>query len=99
VPAGTSRTITKVLYWTGADASVATQVNLLNASPNAANLTIDAFDASGQAISATGVTNPVKLSLSANQSLVRTLSDLFGTATGISTVRIQSTNSNLLATV
>ena len=97
--AGTSRTITKVLYWTGADASVSTQVNLLNPSSNSSNLTIDAFGASGQPISGNGVTNPVKLSLSANQSLVRTLPDLFGSASGISTVRIQSTNPNLLATV
>ena len=97
--AGTSHTITKVLYWTGADASVSTQVNLLNPSSNSSNLTIDAFGASGQPISGNGVTNPVKLSLSANQSLVRTLPDLFGSASGISTVRIQSTNPNLLATV
>jgi hypothetical protein len=99
VQAGTSRTITKILYWTGADASVPAQVNLLNASSNAANLTIDALDASGQPVSGNGITNPVKLSLSANQSLVRSLSGLFGTAAGISTVRIQSTNSSLLATV
>ena len=99
VMAGTSRTITKLLYWTGADASVSTQVNVLNPSAKFANLTFDAFDAAGNAVSGTGITNPVKVSLSANQSLVRGLSDLFGTATGISSIRIQSTNSDVLATV
>ncbi|HYR89108.1 MAG TPA: DUF5719 family protein [Terriglobia bacterium] len=96
VQEGTSRIVTKVLYWTGINPSLQNQVTLLNPSSRAANLTIDALNASGQAVSGTGITNPATLSLSANQSLVRTLSDLFGTASGISSLRIQSTNADLL---
>src|SRR5262249_27394872 len=97
VQAGTSRTITKVLYWTGIDASLQNQVHMTNASGRGTNLTIDAFDSTGKAVTGTGVTNPAKLSLSANQSLVRSVSDLFGTAAGVASIRIQSTNPDLLA--
>src|SRR5206468_720154 len=97
VQAGTSRTITKVLYWTGINASFQNQVQLTNPASRVGNLTIDAFDSSGQAISGTGVTNPVKLSVGAHQSLVRGVSDLFGTAAGVASIRIQSTSKDLLA--
>jgi hypothetical protein len=86
VQEGTSRIITKVLYWTGVNQQSQNQINLINPSSNVANLTIDAFNTGGQA-----VTTPVKLSLSANQSITRTLSDLFGSASGISSIRVQST--------
>src|SRR2546427_4306571 len=97
VQEGSSRIISKVLYWTGISGSVQNQVYVTNASSRTANLTIDAFDAAGQAITGAGVTNPVKLSLSANQSLTGTVSSLFGTTAAISTIRIQSTNADLLA--
>src|SRR5262245_3441124 len=92
VQEGTSRIITKVLYWTGINQQNQNQINVINPSSNVANLTIDAFNATGQA-----PTTPVKLSLSANQSITRTLSDLFSSASGISTVRIQSTGPDVLA--
>ena len=88
---GTSRIITKVQYWTGIDTSLQNQVTFLNPSSGVSNLTIDALNSSGQAISGTGVTNPVKLSLSANQSVVRTLPEFFGTSAGIASIRVQST--------
>ena len=94
---GSSRIISKVLYWTGISGSVQNQVYVTNPSSRTANLTIDAFDAAGQAITGAGVTNPVKLSLSANQSMTGTVSSLFGTTAAISTIRIQSTNADLLA--
>src|ERR1041385_1736430 len=73
------------------------QIQVTNASSRVANLTIDAFDAAGNAVAGTGVTNPVKLSLPAHQSLVRGGSDLFGGTTGRASIRIQSTSSDLLA--
>ena len=97
VQAGSSRTISKVLYWTGINASLQNQVHMTNPSSRVANLTIDALDSTGQDIAGTGVTNPVKLALPANQSLVRAVSDLFGTAAGMSSIRIQSTSPDLLA--
>ena len=97
VQAGTSRTVTKVLYWTGINASFQNQVQLTNPSSRVSNLTIDAFDPTGQAISGTGVTNPVKLSVGANQSLVRGVADLFGTSAGVASIRIQSTSKDVLA--
>src|SRR5207249_6203864 len=51
----------------------------------------------GNAISGTGVTSSVTLTLPASQSLVRSVSNLFGTAAGISSIRIQSTTPDLLA--
>jgi hypothetical protein len=93
VQEGTSRIITKVLYWTGVNQQNQNQINLLNPSSSVANLTIDALDAAGKAL-----ITPVKLSLSANQSITRTLSDLFGSATGISSIRVQSTGPDVLAT-
>ena len=97
VQEGSSRIISKVLYWTSISGSVQNQVYVTNPSSRTANLTIDAFNAAGQAISGAGVTNPVKLSLSANQSMTGTVSSLFGTTAAISTIRIQSTNADLLA--
>ena len=97
VQEGSSRIISKVLYWTGISGSVQNQIYVTNPSSRTANLTIDALNAAGQAISGAGVINPVKLSLSANQSLVSTVSSLFGTTTDISTIRIQSTSADLLA--
>src|SRR5213593_3310371 len=94
---GSSRIISKILYWTGISGSVQNQVYVTNPSSRTANLTIDAFNASGQAISGAGVTNPVKLSLSANQSMISSVPSLFGTTAAISTIRIQSTNADLLA--
>ena len=74
---GSSRIITKILYWTGINGSFRNQVNLFNPSSRTANLTIDALNSSGQAVSGTGITNPVKVSLSNNQALVRDVSELF----------------------
>jgi len=95
---GSSRIITKILYWTGINGSFRNQVNLFNPSSRTANLTIDALNSSGQAVSGTGITNPVKVSLSNNQALVRDVSELFGASSGISSIRIQSTSPDLLAT-
>jgi len=99
VQEGTSRIITKVLYWTGADASLGNRVTIFNGSSRSANLTIDALNSSGQAVSGAGITNPVKTTVLANQSLVRTVSELFGSASGISSIRIQSANADVLASV
>jgi hypothetical protein len=93
VQEGTSRIITKVLYWTGINPQNPNQINMVNPSSNVANLTIDAFDAAGKSVGSS-----VKLSLMANQSLVRTLSELFGTVTGITTVRVQSTGPDVVGT-
>src|SRR3989454_7596952 len=97
VQEGSSRIISKVLYWTSISGSVQNQVYVTNPSSRTANLTIDAFNAAGQAISGAGVTNPVKLSLSANQSMISSVPSLFGTTAAMSTIRIQSTNADLLA--
>jgi hypothetical protein len=97
VQAGTSRTITKILYWTGIDGSFQNQVHITNASGLFANLTIDAVDSTGKAVTGAGITNPAKLSLTANQSIIRSVSDLFGNAAGVASIRIQSTNPDLLA--
>jgi hypothetical protein len=97
VQAGTSRTITKVLYWTGINTALQNQVHVTNPSSRVSNLTIDAFNSAGQAISGTGVTNPLKLSLPAHQSLVRSVADLFGTAAGVASIRVQSTSPDVLA--
>src|SRR2546426_5233182 len=97
VQEGSSRIITKALYWTGINSSLQNQVHLTNPSLRAANLTIDALNAAGQGVSGSGITNPVKVSLSANQSVTSTVASLFGTTNGISTIRIQNTNSDLLA--
>ena len=93
VQEGSSRIITKVLYWSGINSLMQNQVNLFNPSSNVANLTIDAFNASG-----TAVTDPVKLSLAANQSIVRTTAELFGVSTSIASIRVQSTGPDVLAT-
>src|SRR5438094_6853965 len=97
VQEGSSRIISKVLYWTGINASLQNQVHMTNPSSRTANLTIDALNSAGQVISGTGIINPAKVSLSANQSMVSTISSLFGTTTSISSIRIQSTNPDLLA--
>src|ERR1051326_1553474 len=97
VQAGSSRIITKVLYWTGVNPSMQNQIQMTNPSSRVANLTIDGFDATGKAVAGSGITNPVKLSLPANQSLVRAVSDVFGGTTGIASIRIQSTSPGLLA--
>ncbi len=97
VQPGSSRIITKLLYWTGIDASLQNQVQIINPSSRVANLTINALNAAGQDISGPAITSPVKLSLPANQSLVRPIPELFGSAAGISTIRIQSTSPDLLA--
>ena len=97
VQPGSSRIITKLLYWTGIDSSLQYQVQIINPSSRVANLTINALNAAGQEISGPALTSPVKLSLPANQSIVRTVSELFGTSSGISSIRIQSTSPDLLA--
>ncbi len=98
VQEGSSRIISKILYWTGINGSLQNQVNLFNPSSRTANLTIDALNSSGQAVSGGGITNPVRVSLPADQSFVRTAFELFGTSSDISSIRIQSTGSELLAT-
>jgi hypothetical protein len=98
VQEGSSRIITKILYWTGINSSLQNQVNLFNPSSRTANLTIDALNSAGLAVSGSGITNPAKVSVPASQALVRTVSELFGTSTGISSIRIQTTGSELLAT-
>src|SRR2546427_2000959 len=54
VQEGSSRIITKALYWTGINSSLQNQVYLTNPSLRAANLTIDALNATGQVVSASG---------------------------------------------
>jgi hypothetical protein len=97
VPPAAPLTVSKMLYWTGINPSLQNQVEITNPNWQISNLTIDAFDANGKEISGMGVTNPVKVRLAANQSIVSTVSDLFGTGAGISTVRIQSTTPDLRA--
>jgi hypothetical protein len=88
----------QILYWTGVNSSLQNQLEVTNPAPRPSNVTIDAFDPKGNPISGTGVTSPVTLTLPANQSLVRSVSNLFGTAAGIiSSIRIQSTTPDLLA--
>src|SRR5579862_6244119 len=90
-------TVSESLYWTGINPLLQNQVEITNPNSQISNLTIDAFDANGKEISGLGVTSPVKLRLAANHSLVSAVSDLFGIATGISTVRIESTTADLRA--
>jgi len=99
VQPGTSVIITKTLYWTGVNASLQNRVSIFNPSSSGSNLTIDGLNASGQVVSGAGVTNPVKVSLSANGLFEQNVTDLFGTASGVSTVRIQSTNPAVVAAV
>ncbi len=94
---GSSRTISKTLYWTGIDGSLQNRVFLANPSSSVTNLTLDVFNAAGQLIAGSNITNPVQLSLSANQSTDRTLTGLFGSsAAGMATLRVRSTNADLL---
>ncbi len=94
---GTSRIITKSMYWTGIDSSLNNSLFVTNPSLSTTNLTFTATRADGQLLSGASVVNPAKRSLSANQSLNESLSSLFGTAAGIATVRIDTTNSSAVA--
>jgi hypothetical protein len=95
---GTSRIITKTLYWTGIDNSRQNRLSLFNPSLMRANVTISALNASGQAVSGTGITNPVRISLAANQSSDQSLQDIFGAAaSNIATVRVQSAGRDVVA--
>jgi hypothetical protein len=87
----------KILYWTGINPSLQNQIEVTNPASQSSKMTIDAFDSKGNAISGTAATSPITITLLPNQSLVSTISNLFGTAAGISSIRIQSTTPNLLA--
>jgi hypothetical protein len=95
---GTSRIITKTLYWTGIDTSLENRLFLTNPSSSDSNLTLEAFDSAGNLVSGANVNSSVRLSLAANQSLDQSLATLFGTsgAAAVATVRVRSTNSSLL---
>jgi len=94
---GSSYIITKTLYWTGIETSRANKLVVYNPGSRLANLTLTAFDGSGQVVSGTGITNPVKQSLPANQSFSQNLSDIFGPSATVATVRLQSTNPTVVA--
>lgn len=95
---GTSRIITKTLYAVGVDMTRENRLFLFNPSSRVANITLTAFDASGQVISGTNISNSVRQSLPANQSSDQSLNDIFGSgATNIAAVRVQSTAQDLLA--
>lgn len=95
---GTSRIITKNLYWTGIDNSRENRLAIFNPSTGAVNVTFSAFDAAGQLIAGTNIANSVRQSLSANQSSSQTLTEIFGTgAANIATVRVQSTSREVVA--
>ena len=94
---GTSLIITKTLYWTGIDGSVSNKLSMFNPTSTTANLTLTGFDADGKEVTGANVTNPLKHSLLANQSLNVLLTDLFGSSSSsITTVRVQSTNSEVV---
>jgi hypothetical protein len=98
VAPASSLTPKKILYWTGINPSLQNQIEVTNpASSQSSKLTLDALDSKGNAVSGTGVTSPVRITLSANQSLMSSVSNLFGTVAGISSIRIQSTTPDLLA--
>jgi hypothetical protein len=92
-----SQTPKKVLYWTGINPSLQNQIEVTNPASQSSKLTIYAFDSKGNAISGTATTSPITMTLLPNQSVVSSISTLFGTATGISSIRIQSTTPDLLA--
>src|SRR5262249_23211553 len=71
---GTSKIITQTLFWTGIDNSRDNRISVLNPASGNTNLTLTALDASGNSLGS----SPVHQSLSANQSLDDTLSDIFG---------------------
>lgn len=94
---GSSRIVSKILYWTGIDGARENRVFLANPSTAVANLTLDVFNAAGQLIAGSNITNPAQLSLAANQSADRTLTGLFGSsAAGIATFRVRSTSADVL---
>src|SRR5262249_300273 len=97
VAPASSQTPRKILYWTGLNPSLQNQIEVTNPASQSSKLTIAAFDSKGNAISGTGVTSPITIPLLPNQSLVSSISNLFGTAAGISSIRIQSTTPDLLA--
>jgi hypothetical protein len=89
---GTSKIITKTLYWTGIDASRDNRISLVNPASGITNLTLTAFDVSGKSLGA----SPALQSLSANQSFDTSLTSLFGSGLSIATVQVQSTGSGVL---
>jgi hypothetical protein len=99
VLAGSSRIITKTLYWTGLSGSLENRITVFNPSSTTANLTFTALDGAGNVVSASAVSNPVRQPLAANQTFDQSIAQLFGAvASSVATVRIQSTNSSVLAT-
>jgi hypothetical protein len=95
---GTSLIITKTLYWSGIDNTRNNVLSVFNPAMTTANLTLSAFDSSGQMITGANVTNPARQSLSANQASNRQLVEIFGDgATTIATVRVQSTGQEVVA--
>jgi hypothetical protein len=95
---GTSRIITKTLYWTGIDNSRQNRLFIFNPSSTVANVTISALNPTGQLLAGVGITNSIRVSLAANQSSDKSLTDLFGAAaSGIATVRVQSTGRDVVA--
>lgn len=95
---GSSRIITKTLYWTGIDSSRESRLMVFNPSAGVANVTLSALNAAGELISGPNINNAVRQPLTANQSLSQTLTEIFGAgATDIATVRVQSTRSEVVA--
>lgn len=95
---GTSRIITKTLYWTGIDSSRQNRLAVYNPSSTNSNLILSGFTAAGELLAGANISNPVRLSLGANQSLDQALTEVFGAgATNIATVRVQSTGSDVVA--
>jgi hypothetical protein len=98
VLAGSSRIITKTLYWTGLGATTDNRITVFNPSSTAANLIFTGLDAAGKVVSASNLTNSVRQSIPSSQTIEQSIAQLFGgTASSIATVRIQSTNSAVLA--
>jgi hypothetical protein len=94
---GTSRIITHTSYLTAIDNARENRLFLFNRSANATNLTLTALDAGGQALAGASITNAVRISLSANQSIDQTLPQLFGAgAANIAAVRVQGTGPGAL---
>jgi hypothetical protein len=87
----------KILYWTGVNPTLQNQIEVTNTASQPSKLTIDAFDSKGNAISGTGVAGPVTLTLGGSQSMISTLSNLFSTVAGVSSIRIQSTSPDVVA--
>ena len=89
---GTSRIVTKTLYWTAIDGTRSNVLLIFNPSSSAANLTITALEGNGT------IRSTVRQSLGAGQSSSQSLASLFGTVSrDITTLQIQSTARDIVA--